>query len=334
MHQQILKDLKAKKYSPIYLLQGSEPYFVDLVANYLEHKVLSESEKAFNLTVAYGKDTNAITILNALRRPPMLSQHQVVMIKEAQDMKEVKLLADYCEKPIPSSILVLVFKQKKLAANLKITKAIKKNGVILSSTALYDSKVGPWVLGYLKEQGYPITPAAIEMLVESLGNKLSKIANELDKMLINLPKGTKIDPSIIQKHIGISKEYNSFELQKSLAQRDHTKSYRIARYFASNPKAAPLPLLIGSLFSYFSKLYIVQHNLRARDEELQGLLGLNSSYFIKEYRAAARRFNLAQTIKVLELLYHFDLRSKGIETGPGDSEDQLITEMTMKILAV
>ncbi len=333
MHKEILKDLKAKKYAPIYLLQGSEPYFVDQVAKYLEQNVLTETEKAFNLTVFYGKDTNYQNVLIDLRRPPMMAERQLVFIKEAQSMKDLKNLASYCENPVKSSILVIVFKNKKLDGKLKIAKAIKKNGVTLTSAKLYDNQVGPWILAFLKEKGFPISPGAIELLCESLGTRLSKIANELDKMLINLKAGTKITPELIQKHIGISKDYNVFEFQKSLGIRDELKSFRIADYFAQNPKSAPLVLIISSLFSYFTKLYVLHHNVHARDEELKGLLGINNTYFIRDYKSAARKYSLVQTIAVLRILYQFDLRSKGIDTGPGTSEAELVKELTLKILA-
>src|ERR1700761_8687108 len=259
----ILKDLKNRKYKPVYLLHGEEPYFIDQVSNYAEHKLLSEAERGFNQTVLYGKDTEVMTVLNAAKRYPMMADYQVVLVKEAQDLKwgkddddkkSINPLLNYLDNPLPSTILVFCYKYGKFDKRKKTYKAIEKNGLIFESAALYDSKIPGWIEGYVTAKNYRINAQATAMLAEYLGNDLSKIANELDKLMLNIAEGQDISLKEIHDNIGISKEYNVFELQTALGKKDAYKVNQIINYFEANPKANPLVLVLGNLFSFFSKV--------------------------------------------------------------------------------
>src|SRR6201986_1184518 len=259
----IIKDIKNRKFKPLYLLHGDEPYYIDLVGNYVEHKVLSDAEKGFNQTVLYGKDTDIMTVLNAAKRYPMMADYQVVLVKEAQDMKwgkddddkkTINPLLAYLESPLPSTILVFCYKYGKFDKRKKSYKAIDKNGIVFESTTLYDNKVPGWIEDFVQEKGYKISPQAAALLGEYLGNDLSKIANELEKLMLNVSKGQEITPKEIQDNIGISKEYNVFELQTALGKKDVVKVNRIINYFEANPKSNPIVLMLGNLNNYFSKV--------------------------------------------------------------------------------
>ena len=335
---EILKDLKNRKYKPIYLLHGEEPYFIDQVSNYIEHKLLSEAERGFNQTVVYGKDTDVMTVLNAAKRYPMMADYQVVMVKEAQDMKWGKedddkkgidpLLA-YLEKPLPSTILVFCYKYAKFDKRKKSYKAIDKHGLVFESAELYDNKIPGWIDTFVGEKGYKISPQASALLAEYLGNDLSKVANELEKLMLNVNAGQEITPKEIQDNIGISKEYNIFELQTALSRKDVVKVNRIINYFEANPKANPLVVVLGTLNNYFSKVLKFHY---ADDKSPQGLartLGV-SPYFVKDYETAGRMYNYGKTMQVIGLLREYDLKSKGVESNT--DAGGLMKELMFKIL--
>ena len=254
-YDQILKELKSKQYRPIYFLHGEESYFIDEISHYIEKNVLSESEQAFNQTILYGKDVDHLAILDTARRYPMMSPYQVVLLKEAQDMRTLPELLSYIEKPMESTLFVICYKHKRYNFNSKFGKALKKHAVVFESKPLYDNQVPGWISIYLKSRKLRITPKAAELIAEYLGADLSKVANELDKLAINLPPGTEVNDQHIEANIGISKDYNIFELQRALGQRDVLKANRIINYFAANPRKNPMPVLIGALYSYFSKVY-------------------------------------------------------------------------------
>ena len=297
---EIIKDLKNRKYKPLYLLHGDEPYFIDMIGNYIEHNLLSEAERGFNQTVVYGKDTDMMTVLNAAKRYPMMSDYQVVMVKEAQDMKwgkegdddkkGIDPLLSYLEKPLPSTILVFCYKYGKFDKRKKSYKAIDKNGLVFESAELYDSKIPGWIEGFVSEKGYRISPQASALLAEYLGNDLSKVANELEKLMLNVNAGQEITPKEIQDNIGISKEYNVFELQTALGRKDVVNVNKIINYFEANPKANPMVVVLGTLNNYFTKVLKYHY---ADDKSPQGLarvLGV-SPYFIKDYEQAGRSYN-------------------------------------------
>ncbi len=330
-YEQILKDLKSKKYAPLYLLHGEEAYHLDKVADYLEHKVLNESEKAFNLTVLYGKDIDYINVLSAAQRLPMMASHQVVIVKEAQRMRDINELAAYAAKPVNSTLLVIVYKHKKLDKRTKLSKAFNKNGVVLESKKVYDNQIPQWMERYLNGKGYKIKQEAIQLLSESLDNNLSKITNELDKLILNTPKDKVIDKGDIQHNIGINKDYNVFELQKALGVREVEKAYQIVNYFGNNPKAAPIPMLLGSLYNYFVKVYMLHYNANKGDADLVRILGVRN-YFLKDYRIAARKYSLAQSKKIIQLLHRYDLHSKGIVGNSQTPPGELLKELVFQIL--
>ena len=333
--QALLKDLKAKKYQPVYFLHGAESYFIDAISNYIETKVLSEGEKAFNQTVLYGKEVDFKQVVDAARRYPMMASHQIVLLKEAQEMRSLKSLQTYIEKPLASTILVICHKHKKFDSRTKFGKAVNKNAVVLEAKKLYDNQLPDWIRSYLKGKGFAIEPAATHLMSEYLGTDLAKVVNELDKLAINLPAKTTITAQHIQENIGISKEYNVFELQKALGQRQVTKANRIVQYFSSNPRKNPLVLMVNSLYSYFSKIYSLHFLKNASEQDILKNLKLRSAYFLKDYRLTARYYNRAQTEAVLALLREYDLKSKGVNFNNAYMhEGELMKELVWKILHV
>lgn len=330
---QILSALKKKEYKPVYFLYGSEAYFIDSISNYIEANVLTEAEKSFNQTVLYGKDTDHLAVVDTARRYPMMSQHQVVLLKEAQEMKTLKSLQTYIEKPLDSTILVICHKHKSFNINTKFGAALKKHAVVFQSKKLYDNQVPDWIKSYLSKKKLSVQAAEMELLAEYLGSDLSKVSNELDKLAINLAPGSTVSTKDIEENIGISKEYNIFELQKALGRRDVLKANRIVLNFISNPKKNPLPAVVGALYNYFSKIYMLHFLKQMPEKELLTALGLRSPYFLKEYRATARTFSLERTEWVIQVLKEFDLKSKGVDyNSTGKPEGELLKEMVWKIL--
>jgi DNA polymerase-3 subunit delta len=334
----ILKDLKNRKYKPLYLLHGEEPYFIDQVSNYAEHQLLPEAEKGFNQTVLYGKDTDIMTVLNAAKRYPMMAEYQVVLVKEAQDMKwgrddddkkSINPLLNYLENPLPGTILVFCYKYGKFDKRKKTYKAIEKNGVIFESTPLYDSKIPGWIETFVAGKGYQVNPQASAMLAEYLGNDLSKIANEMEKLMLNVPAGQVITMQHVQDNIGISKEYNVFELQSALSRKDPFKVNQIINYFEANPKANPIVLVLGNLNNFFSKVLLYHYAKDRSPQNLARELGV-SPYFIKDYELAARNYNYAKSMQIISLLREYDLKSKGVDSSAGNGE--LMKELMFKIL--
>jgi DNA polymerase-3 subunit delta len=335
---EILKDLKNRKYKPLYLLHGEEPYFIDMLGNFVEHSLLSDAEKGFNQTVLYGKDTDMMTVLNAAKRYPMMADYQVVLVKEAQDMKwgkddgdgkTIDPLLSYLERPLPSTILVFCYKYGKFDKRKKTYKAIDKNGVVFESATLYDNKVPGWIEDFVKEKGYRINAQAAALLGEYLGNDLSKVANELEKLMLNVSSGQEITSKEIQGNIGISKEYNVFELQTALARKDAVKVNRIINYFEANPKSNPMVVVLGTLNNYFSKVLKYHYATDKSPNAVARDLGV-SPFFVKDYETAARSFNYGKTMQVISLLREYDLKSKGVDSNAENGE--LMKELMFKIL--
>ena len=331
-YKDILKDLKAKKYSPIYVLHGAEPYFIDLITSYIEKNVLTESEKSFNQTIIYGKDADYRTVVDNARRYPVMAERQVLIIKEAQNMKGLGDLIRYVENPAPTTLLLICHKHKKLDSRTKFAKALKSKGVVFESKKIYEDKVPDWVSNYLRDKGLQIAPENARLVAEYLGTNLSKISNELDKLAINVPANSTITTDQIQQNIGISKDYNVFELQAALAQRNGLKANRIVNYFISNPKSNPMPVVIGALFNYFSKLYIASSLKDSPDRELASALGVNP-FFVKDYKKAMRTFGRTATEKTIHILQVYDLKSKGVGRDSATDGD-ILKELVYKILHV
>ncbi len=330
-HTEIIQNLKKKIYHPVYILMGEEPYYIDLICDYIAENILSEGERSFNQTILYGKDTDADTLLTVARRFPMMSANQVVILKEAQEFKnlEDKLLS-YVENPMSSTILVICYKYKTIDKRKKFLKAAGTKGVVFESPKIYENQLITWINNYCKEKSFPIQPQASAMLAEYLGTDISKVANELDKLMILLPAGTTITPAIIEKNIGISKDFNIFELQKALGERNVQKANQIIIYFNSNLKLNPLVKTISSLHFYFSKL-LKYHFLPDKSSgNAARALGV-SPYFMDDYIKAAKAYPPKKLVEIVALLREYDMKSKGINN-VSSAEDDLQRELIYKIM--
>ncbi len=332
-YHKILADLKNKNYSTVYFLEGEEPYYIDVVSDYILDNVLTESEKSFNQTLLYGKDITIDTILTAARRYPMMAERQVIVVREAQNIKDIDELASYVEKPAPSTLLVLCHKYKTIDKRKKLYKAIQKFGVYMESKPLYENQIPAWVVDYLKSQQLGIEPKAVQMITDHIGSNLQRIVNELDKVLIAAIPGTSITVDDVEKNIGISKEYNAFEFQKALGSKDIFKANRIVNYLIHNEKTYHITMIVGILIAYFRKI-LTYHAIenKSNQGEVAQRLGINP-YFINDYLTAAKNFPLQKAVLVLSLLREYDLRSKGARGGTTEN-GELLRELTYKILHI
>jgi DNA polymerase-3 subunit delta len=308
-YQKIINDIKNKKIKPLYLLMGEESFYLDIVADYIEDHLLSEEDKSFNQVVLYGRDVSVDQVLETAKRYPMMAERQLVIVKEAQDLKDIKLFEQYAEKPLESTVLVFVHKYKSVAKNTKFYKNCEKNGVVLNSEKIKDYKLTQWIEGFVREKGYQIQPKAAMMLAEFLGNDLQKINNELDKLFIILPKPGPITPDAIEKNIGFSKDFNIFELQNAIGTKKEVKALQIFQHFAQNPKEYPIVLVIGMLFSYFSKV-LLYHGLPNK-ADAAAVLKI-SPFFVKDYQEAARNFPMRKVSDLINAIKKMDVKSKGV----------------------
>lgn len=329
-HNRIISDLRKRIFYPIYLLSGEEPYFIDLISDIIENEVLDEAGKEFNLSVLYGRDVDVPAILDYAKRYPMMASHQVVIVKEAQDVKNLDEISKYAENPLNSTILVLCHKYKKYDGRKSLVKISEKKGVYFDSSKIYEDKVPAWIKSHVEESGYSITPKATIMIAEFLGNDLSRIVNELNKVYISLPKGNEINEKLVEINIGISKDYNVFELQSALAKRDVLKSARIIAHFAANPKDNPLVKVVIFLYAFFSKTVIIQAISGKTDREIASAAGVHP-FFLGEYKTAARNYNFNKLSQIIGLMREYDLKGKGVEAGSAD-DGELIKELIFKIL--
>ena len=332
-YEEIISDLKKRIFKPVYFLAGEEPYYTDLITDYIEEKILPEEEKAFNQIIYYGEDTTIPSIIETSRRFPMMSSHQVVIIKEAQTLKKIEDLIYYLEKPLLSTILVFNYKYKVIDKRTKLFKALENHAVYFESAKLRDYQIPAWIERYLMTKGIKTDPSASAMLTEYLGTDLHKIANELDKLIITLPEGKPVITSaLIEKNIGISKEYNNFELQKAIGEKNTLKANMIVNYFDNNPKDNPITLSISSLFSFFSKLLTFHYLNDKSKNNVAAVLKVNP-FFVKDYEIAAARYNASKTVHIISLLRTYDMKSKGygdLSSEPGD----LLKELVFKILHI
>ena len=340
-YNQIMSDLKKKTYRPVYFLMGDEPYFIDMISDHIEQHVLDESEKEFNQTVLYGRDVTTADVIGAAKRFPMMSDYQVVMVKEAQDIKDLikkekedkkekqkGVFETYLENPLPSTILVFCYKYKSIDKRTAIAKLIDKTAVLFESKKLYDNQVPDWINNYLKAKEYSINQRAAGLLAEYLGTGLSKISNELDKLIINLPPKAEITAEHIQANIGISKDYNVFELQTVIGKKEVLKANRIINYFAANPKDNPMVVTISSLYGYFCKL--LTYHFLADKKMAASALGVHP-FFLKDYELAARNYSVGKLKAIFGYLRDYDLKSKGVDSGSA-TEGELLKELVFKIL--
>jgi DNA polymerase-3 subunit delta len=335
----LIKALKNGQLAAVYLLHGEEPFFIDRIASAIESAALSPSEKVFNLHILYGRETDLPTLISIARQYPMMGTRQVVILREAQEMKNLikeeegqgkNPLLEYVLSPQPSTILVLCHKYKTADSRTRLVKAIAQNGIVFRSDKIYENKLPEWISQYAAGNGVTIDRPACELLAEHLGNDLARIANEMDKLLLNAGPDRTITVDLIERYVGISKEYNVFELQKALARKDAGKAYRIVNYFAANEKNNPMAMVLSMLYNYFVKV-MKCHQSPVRDTStLAARLGINP-YFVKEYLTAAAHYPPSQLANIFQSLAEYDLRSKGVGNESAEEGD-LLKELTYKIL--
>ena len=329
-YDQILSDIHKKNFAPVYFLTGDEPYFIDMISDTIENEALDEADRAFNQIVLYGRDVDVETIANHARSFPMMGERMVVIVKEAQDVKNLEEFEKYLDTIPETTLLVFAYKYMKFDKRKTLAKKIDKKGVWFESKKLYDSNIPGWIQNYLKGEGYSITPKATQMLADYLGTDLHKIANELKKLIIALPKKKSIDDADVERNIGISKDYNGFELQNAIGSRDVLKANRIVNYFGDNGKDNPLLVTVITLYGYFTKLIKLHTTQDKSQGNLASVLGVNP-FFVKDYLAAARNYPPATCIRCISILREFDLKSKGYESGDV-SEKDLYREMIFKLM--
>lgn len=327
----IATDIKNGNVNPVYFLMGEEPYYIDKLSDYIESTVLAEEEKGFNQMVLYGRDVSIDDVIANAKRYPMMAERQVIIVKEAQDLaRTIEDLTPYVKNPQQSTVLVLCYKYKKLDGRKSLLKELKKNSIVFESKKLYDNQVGDWIRRVLAGKKYTISFKAVQMLVEFLGTDLGKINNELEKLQLIIPAGTEITPDLIEKNIGISKDFNNFELRKAISERNVLKANMIINYFAQNPKKNPFPLTMFSLFSFFSNL-LIYHGLSDKSPKSVSMaLGI-SQFFTKEYQTAATNYPMKKVSQVVSTLREFDMKSKGVGAENMPQAD-LLKEMLAKIL--
>ena len=327
----IIQNLKKNIVHPIYLLQGEEPYYIDEISNYIEKNLLPDAEKGFNQSVFYGKESSAISIAESCMRFPMMANRQVVIIKEAQSLQKIDLLTSYAEKPLASTVLVLNYKYKNLDSRTKLAKAIKKNGVVFTSDRVKEYKLPKWIDDFLAQKNYSITPQAAQILISFLGTDLSKIANELNKLIVAVKDSNRIAPIDIEANIGVSKDFNVLELQNALGEKNALKANQIIQYFAANPTLNPIQKTIGSLYFYFVKLFKYHFIADKSERNISAQLGINP-YFIKDTIAAAKRYSPTKLYEIIGILREYDMKSKGFEVSTLVDTADLQKEMIYKIL--
>jgi DNA polymerase-3 subunit delta len=329
----IVADWKKGLFKPVYWLEGEEPYYIDTVMEYAENHILSEAEAGFNLTVFYGKDAEWAAVINACRRYPMFAEKQLVLLKEAQQMKDIEKLEGYIENPLNSTIFIVGYKEKKVDGRSKMAKLLKQKGEILTTRKFYENELPSWVNSLVASKGYTINGKAVQLLVDHIGNDLSRISNEIEKVVINLSGRKNITEDDIEEYVGISKEYNAFELQHALTQRNLTKCLQIIQYFESNPKAIPIQLLLPTLYSFFSKAYLVFGAGTNNEDQLAQHLGYKNAYgtYVKDIISCARSFRQRGVEQAILLLHEYNLKSIGINSG-NVSNAGLLKEMVVKMI--
>jgi len=328
--EKIISDWKKKLFKPVYWLEGDEDYFIDKIVHYAEHNILTEAEAGFNLTVFYGRDADWTQVINACKRYPMFAERQVVLLKEAQHMRDIDKLESYISQPLSSTIFVVSYKEKKVDGRTQLAKLLKTKAEVFTTKKMYDNALPEWTNELVKGKGYTISQKAVLLLVDHIGNDLSRIDNEVDKMLVNLGTRTNITEDDIEKYVGVSKEYNPFELQSAMAAKDLPKAMRIIQYFEANPKAAPIQLVLPTLYNLFSKTYMIFGQSSKDDKTIAANIGVNA-WFVKDYLLVARNYGYNGVEKALLLLHHYNLRSVGVnDTGSPDAS--LLKEMVAKMV--
>lgn len=328
----ILRELHAKQYRPIYYLMGEESYYIDVISDYIMNNVLTDTEKEFNLTVVYGADVDIATVINAAKRYPMMSEHQVVIVKEAQTIKNMDELSFYLQKPLRSTILVMCHKHGVLDRRKKLAAEIEKAGILFESKKLKEAQLPGFITAYMKRKGVDVEPKATSMLADFVGTDLSRLTGELEKLIITLPKGqTRITPEQIERNIGISKDYNNFELRSALIERNVLKANQIINYFEKNPKTNPLQMTLSLLFGFYSNLMLAYYAPEKSEQGIASFLGLKSPWQAREYQTAMKRYSGVKTMQIIGEIRYTDARSKGVGNSSLTDYD-LLRELIFKIL--
>ncbi|HUQ66752.1 MAG TPA: DNA polymerase III subunit delta [Flavitalea sp.] len=327
--EKIISDWKRKLYKPVYWLEGEEEYFIDKVTDFAEHHILEPAEASFNLSVFYGKDAAWSDVVNACMRYPMFADRQVVILKEAQQMRDINKLEAYIEKPLTSTVFVVSYKEKKVDGRSRLAKILKDKGVLFTTKKLYENQLPEWTSEMISGKGYTIQQKALLLLVDHIGNDLSRIENEIGKLLVNLGSRQSISEDDVEKYVGVSKEYNPFELQSALAKKDVSKAIRIVNYFEANPKAAPIQLVLPALYNLFSKTYMI-FGQNSNDEKAVAMNIGVSPFFVKDYLLTARNYGAQGVENALMLLHHYNLRSLGVGDA-GSSDGALMKELVIKL---
>lgn len=327
--EKILGEWKKGRFKPIYWLEGEEPYFIDMLVDYAEHHILPESEAGFNLTIFYGRDADWAAVVNACRRYPMFAERSVVLLKEAQHMRDIDKLEPYIENPLNSTVFVVSYKEKKIDARTKFAKLLKQNAEVFTTKKIYDNQLPEWASNMVQQHGLTISQKALQLLVDHIGNDLSRIQNEIEKLAVNLGSRKNITEDDIETYIGVSKEFNVFELQDAMVRKDLAKAIRIIQYFEANPKAAPIQMMLPALFNFFSKVYMI-FGVQGDEKTLATAIGVNP-YFIKDYIAAAKNYAYEGVERILLLLHEYNLRSVGVNNA-GAEDSSLMKEMVVKMM--
>jgi DNA polymerase III subunit delta len=329
--EKIISDFKQKKFKPFYWLEGEEPFFIDEVMHFAEHHILSEAEASFNLSVFYGRDAHWVDIMNTCRKYPMNADLQVVLLKEAQHMKDLEKLEPYFENPLKTTVFVVSYKDKKVDGRSKLSKTLKQKGELVTTKKIYDNQLPDWASNLIQQHGLTIQQKALFLLIDHIGNDLSRIKNEIEKMAVNLNGRKNVTEEDIETYIGISKEFNVFELQDALGKKNTPKAIRILQYFESNPKAAPVPMMLPALYNFFSKVYMIFGIDNKDERSIATSIGVNP-YYIKDYLQSSRNYGQQGIEKILLLLHQYNLRSVGVNNS-NTSDAGLIKELVMKMIA-
>lgn len=331
-YESIMDELKNRVYRPVYYLMGEEGFYTDRITDYIARNVLNDVEQEFNLSVYYGLDTNIETVISAARRYPMMSEYQVVIVKEAQMMKNIDALINYLRMPLASTILVFAHKNGSLDRRKKIVAELERMAVVLDSKRLRDERLPSFITSYMREKSLVADNKAVLMIAESIGADLSRIASEIDKLSITLSDGEKrVTPELIEEHIGISKEFNNFELQNALVNKDVYKANRIINNFAQNPKKNPIQMTLALLFNFFSNVMMAYYSPEKNERGIAAFLGLKSAWGVDDYMKAMRNYRAMHVMEILHLIRLADAQSKGAE-GAALSDYEIMRELIYKIL--
>jgi len=329
----ICKDIKAKRFKPVYVLMGEEPFFMDVITDLLIENVLEESERDFNQTILYGADVNAATVINSARRFPMMSERQLVVVREAQMIRDIELLANYVKKPLESTVLVVNYKYKTLDRRRLLASAADANGILYDSKKIPDYKMPAFINSFMQQRGIGIDPKSTQMLADFLGNDISRLNKEMDKLVILLPENgpKRITPEMIEENIGISKEFNNFELLKALASKDIFKANQIIYYFDKNPKNNPIQVTLPVLYNYFSNLLICYYSKDRSENGIMSALGLRNPFQVKDYMTGLRNYSAMKVFNLISDIRTTDARSKGVDNNSA-TDGELLKELLYKIM--